>query len=265
MDPRKPEEYGQQSINAEIKSLEESIHALRCRNAPEPISSLPTEIIAAIFLLVHVPGWTDIRLTHVCRRWREIALDHPLFWSHLDFTTVTPAGATEILARARMAPLYLEAKVPGYLWGEARFVAFQKELQTHLSHIYHLRISAVPHYLNSTLKGLISPAPTLEHLSLSAERYRSTRLLQAEVPETLFDTKSPRLSSLELLNCNISWKSPLLRRLKILIIKLSIRAMPSLTNWLDALEEMPQLKKLVLHSDSFFFFFKPIYIPGYRH
>jgi hypothetical protein len=251
MDPRKPEEgYGQQPIDAEIKSLAESIHALRCRNSHEPISSLPTEIIAAIFLLVRVPGWSDFRVAHVCRRWREIALNHPLLWSHFDFTTVSPTGATEILARARMAPLYLEAKVPEYLWDDARFVAFQKELQTHLSHICHLRISAVPHHLNRTLGGLISPAPTLEHLSLSTERCPSRRQLHASVPDALFDAKSPRLSSLELLNCNISWKSPLLKGLKSLIIKLTVSARPSLTDWLDALGEMPQLKRLILHSAS---------------
>ena len=235
-----------------IQSLGKSIHASRYHNGPAPIYSLPTEVIAAIFLLVRSSGRPDFRVAHVCRRWREIALDHPLFWSHLDLTTVTPAGATEILTRARMAPLYLEAKVPVvFPWDDARFVAFLKELQTHLSHIYHLKISAVPHYLIRTLVGLKSPAPTLAHLSLSVERYpSSTRLSHLSVPDTLFDLTTPKLSSLELRNCSINWKSPLLRGLKNLIIKLSFSATPSLTNWLDALEEMPQLKKLVLHSAS---------------
>ena len=243
--------YQQQAIDAEINSLGESIYALRCRNEPAPISSLPTEIIAAIFLLVRSSGRPDIHLAHVCRRWREIALDHPLFWSHLDFTTVSSAGATEILARAKMTPLYLEAKVPGPLWDNNWFVSFQKELQTHVSHIYHLRISGQPYYLNGTLKGLTSPAPTLEHLSLSGQRsFFSDRLSQVSVPDTVFDNTTPKLSSLELLNCSISWKSPLLKGLKNLTIRLSIGATPSLKNWLDALEEMPQLNNLVLHSAS---------------
>lgn len=50
-----------------------------------------------------------LRMAHICRQWREIALNQPLFWSYFDFTTVSPAGAAEILARAKSVPLHLEA------------------------------------------------------------------------------------------------------------------------------------------------------------
>ena len=105
MDPSQPNsrEYQRQVIDAEIESLEveESIRELKYRrNALAPVSSLPTEIIGAIFLFARVtvsassatPGKkTDplawLRVTHVCHQWREIALNQPLFWSHVDFTT----------------------------------------------------------------------------------------------------------------------------------------------------------------------------------
>jgi hypothetical protein len=234
-----------------IRSLGESTHASKDRkDGPSPIYSLPTEIIAAIFLLARSTRRPDIRLAHVCRRWREIAVNHPLLWSRLDLTRVTPAGAMEILARTRMAPLYLDTTVPEPRWDNARFVAFQKALQTHVSHICHLRISALPHYLSRTLEALISPAPTLELLSLSTVWSPSTKGSHASIPDRLFDATTPKLSCLSLYNCNISWKSPLLKGLKNLTIKLFIKARPSLTDWLDALDEMPQLKKLVLHSAS---------------
>ena len=244
--------FQQQVIDAEIKSLEESLRALKKRrNTLSPISSLPTEVIAAIFYLLREQPDINLALpvTHVCHRWREIALAHPLFWSHLDFTTVSPASATEILSRAGVAPLYLEAQVPEHRWQDARFVAFQKELQTHVSHIYRLRIWASPLRLNRVLEGLISPAPTLEHLSLSTEYYSESS--QAFVPDTLFDASTPKLSSLELFNCSISWKSPLLKSLKHLeTIQLSGVVRPSLTDWLDALDEIPQLRSLLLYSAS---------------
>ena len=142
-------------------------------NTLAPISSLPNEIIAAIFLLLRSPdtvGQPDIhlvlRVAHVCHLWREIALSHPLLWSHIDFTTVSTAGATEILARAKMAPLYLEAKVPLYHWDDGRFLALQKGLQTHISRIRHLRISAEHFRLRTILESLISPAPTLDRKSV---------------------------------------------------------------------------------------------------
>ncbi len=274
MDPSQANsrEYQRQVIDAEIKSLEGSIRALRQRrNALAPVSSLPTEVIAVIFSFLRVPvpsilitmyempdplAW--LRVAHVCHYWREIALDQPLFWSHIDFTAFNSAGAAEILARAKMAPLYLEARVPTGHWDDARFSALQKELQARVSHIYHLAISAEYFHLRKTLEGLVSSAPTLEYLSLSSEGYwHRARSSQVFVPDTLFDGTTPRLSYLELRNCDVSWKSPLLKGLKNLEIRtLSTDARPSLSVWLDALEKMPQLKTLTLRSAS------PIAPPG---
>jgi hypothetical protein len=251
-------QYQQQAIDAEIKSLEESLRALRQRrNTLSPISSLPAEIIAGIFLLARLPderGRPDLRVSQVCRRWREIVLDYPVFWSHVDVTAIGPAGMTMMLARAKMAPLDLEANIPGYYtyrWDDAGFLAFQKVLQAHISHIYRLRISAKSSHLQRTLEGLISPAPTLEHLSLSFDKIYEEPSFQAYVPDNLFDSTTPKLSFLELSNCDISWKSPLLKGLKHLeTIRLSEIVRPNLTDWLDTLDEMPQLKKLLIHSAS---------------
>jgi hypothetical protein len=125
MDPSEENsrEHQQQAIDAEIKSLEapESIRALRCRrNALAPISSLPTDVTTFIFSFSRAtslafkftPGplaW--LRVAHFCHQGREIALNQPLIWSHLDFTSLSSVGAAEILARAKTAPLYLEARV----------------------------------------------------------------------------------------------------------------------------------------------------------
>ncbi|KAH9058274.1 hypothetical protein EDB87DRAFT_933890 [Lactarius vividus] len=272
MDPSQANsrEYQRQSIDAEIKSLEESIQALRRRrNALVPISSLPTEVLVTIFSFLRVrvtllafklgeksegPEW--LRVAHVCHQWREIALNQPLFWSHVDFTTVSSVGAAEMLARAETVPLQLEARIPIGHWDEARFGAFQEELQKHVSHISHLGISAAPSHLRKTLGGLASPAPTLEFLSLSGEECQNRRMREpAFVPDTLFDGSAPRLSSLELWHCNISWKSPFLRGLKHLEIRTPFER-PTLSVWLDALDEMSQLKTLTLHGAS------PIAPPG---
>ena len=197
-------EYQQQAIDAEIKSLEESIRALtHRRNALAPISSLPTEVIAVVFAYLPLPSTppftslpteltTDLfsslplpgtpplgrrpdhhpadwlHAAHVCHRWREIALDDPVFWSHVDFTNLTSAGAAEILARAKTKPLHLEARNDRRFWGDdARRRAFEKVLQAHVSNICHLSITAQPINLRRTFGGLTSPAPTLEYLSLS--------------------------------------------------------------------------------------------------
>ncbi|KAH9070749.1 hypothetical protein EDB83DRAFT_2517909 [Lactarius deliciosus] len=260
-----PREYQRQAIDAEIKSLEESLRALRRRrNALAPISSLPSELFAAIFSILRLPpsdtvllgGEPDRHLSwlsvaHVCHQWREVALNEPFFWSHVDFTTLTPAGATEMLVRAKSVPLYLEAWFPEY--DKARFSTFQKELQPRVSHISQLSIIAQHFSLERVLEGLVSPAPILRYLSLSGKKYRRRIYGQpfVPVPVTLFNGSTPRLSRLELKYCDISWKSPLFRSLNHLkISRLSADARPRLSFWLDALDEIPQLKTLVLHSAS---------------
>ncbi|KAH9023090.1 hypothetical protein EDB85DRAFT_2293007 [Lactarius pseudohatsudake] len=267
MDP----DHLRQAIDAEIKSLEASIQALRYRrNALAPISSLPTEVVTAIFTFLHIPvtlasftlgeqptrseqlAW--LRAAHVCHQWREIALNLPLLWNHVDFTIVSSAGAAEILSRAKRAPLYLEARVPCRLWDDTRFSALRKELQDHVSNISHLSISAEPFHLHRIFEGLVLPAPTLELLSLSGEEYTTvsgnrTGREQVVVPDTLFDGSTPRLSWLDLRHCDTSWNSPLFWGLKHLYIRTPFER-PSLSVWLDALGQMLQLKTLALHWAS---------------
>ena len=113
----------------------------------------------------------------------------------------------------------------------------------------HLDITTDGLSLHETLEGLVSPAPTLEYLSLHSSQADHEE--QPSVPDTIFDGAAPRLSCLELRDCNISWKSPLLKGLRYLeISKLSTLERPSLSVWLDALDELPQLKTLTLCEAS---------------
>jgi hypothetical protein len=169
------------------------------------------------------------------------------FWSHVNFTALSSAGTAEILARAKTVPLYLEARFLVGHWNNDQYCAFQKALQVCISRTCHLLISADSYHLRCTLDRLVSPAPTLETLSLFSKQ----QSLQPDVPDSLFGSTTPKLSCLKLRNCNISWKSPLLKGLKHLeIFSPSRNAIPNLSVWLDALDEMPQLKKLALHVAS---------------
>ncbi|KAF8481691.1 hypothetical protein DFH94DRAFT_825642 [Russula ochroleuca] len=242
-----------QALDDEIISLEESTRALRSRrNALAPISRLPPETLAAIFSLLPPPAlftflckghlaW--ICVTHVCRKWRETALNHPYLWSHINFTRLTPVAMAEILARTKMEPLYLGAAY--FNLSAAQLDTFEKQLEVHISHTRHLNISA---HLQSTLDRLVSPAPILEFLSLSHASHQY-KLPQVVIPINLFNGTVPSLTSLELENCNISWKSPLLKGLRTLkIFSPSTEARPKVEDWLGALNEMPQLETLILEN-----------------
>jgi hypothetical protein len=260
----------QQAIDAKIQSLEasdsESVRELKLRrNALSPISSLPPELFAAIFSFLCFPALQDgdrithkhtrFDLSHVCHQWREMALNQPFLWSEVDFSRFSLACAREILARAKTVPLDLHARIPDWEdWNKVRFGAFQKQLQAHVPYAYRLSINAESLRLHKTLEGLVSPAPTLEYLSLiSRGGYWKDTLarvsLHVSVPDTLFDGSAPRLFHLYLFRFAISWKSPLLKGLRHLEIhQPGLR--PKLVAWLDALDEMSQLETLILLEAS---------------
>jgi hypothetical protein len=256
-------EHLRRAIDAELKSLEKSARALKLRrNALAPISRLPPETIVIIFSFLSLPrdyvrlltgdeqdslAW--LRVSHVCHRWREIALNHPRFWSHIDFTTLTLAGVAEVLSRSKMAPLELEANLSCVQWEVSRFAAFREQLVSHMSHTCRLSITAKSSDPQRTVGQLVGPAPTLEWLSLIVEDKDHRRVgirSRTTIPPNFFDGSAPRLSRLQLDHCDIGWTSPLFRGLRILDIQtLSLGARPKLGEWLDAMDEMVKLETLV--------------------
>lgn len=101
-------------IDGDIKVVKWVIQEMEYRrNALVPISRLPPETLVEIFAFLPFPADTSgcvsyltlISVTHVCRRWREVALSFPSLWSYINFTKLTPTGFTGILARAKMSPL----------------------------------------------------------------------------------------------------------------------------------------------------------------
>jgi hypothetical protein len=146
-----------------------------------------------------------------------------------------------MLVRTKMVPLHLE--VDFTCWSQEHIDAFEQQLEDHISHTRHLKVRG---HLQMVLKRLVSPAPTLEFLSLSHSSRPSAPNRDA-IPVNLFNGTTPSLTSLELQSCDIGWKLPLLKGLKTLkICWIDPPARPKLEDWLDALDEMPQLESLFL-------------------
>ena len=246
-----PRDDLRQAIDDEINSLEQSIRVLKSRrNTLAPISCLPPETLATIFSFLS-PDEGDFHLdwicfSRVCRHWRETALNYPRLWSHINFrvlydsyknTEGAPAIIAEILARAKTVPLHLDFNLHLVEPGND---AFLQQIDAHISQTRHLRVTGPL----ISVKPLVSSAPILESLSLLR-----TDSYTIPIPSDLFNCTTPSLRILELENFDISWKAPLLKGLQSLELRyLSVEAPPELEDWLDALNEMPQLKTLSLHS-----------------
>ncbi|KAI0281206.1 hypothetical protein BGY98DRAFT_1094968 [Russula aff. rugulosa BPL654] len=246
-----PRDRSRQAIIGEvIDLLEASIRALKSRhNELAPISRLPSEVLATIFSFLSIFAWNEgssvlawTYVARVCCRWRETTLNHPRLWSHINLTKLTPVGIVEIFSRTKTAPLNLNLEVTFYKWNMEHYEALARQLEAHISHTRHLKLSG--YCLSIVIKRLVLPTPILESISLS--HYGTSNLT---IPDNLFNCTAPSLTSLKLNKCDISWKSPLLKRLRILeILELSSNARPELNDWLDALNEMSQLKDFSLRS-----------------
>ncbi|KAI0037473.1 hypothetical protein FA95DRAFT_1477439, partial [Auriscalpium vulgare] len=86
-------------------------------NACAPVSRLPPELLCRIFsdlvglevdFAPELDGFPSsmpwVRLSHVCRHWRDVALNDPTFWARLQLP-LPPRWADAIISRSQGAPL----------------------------------------------------------------------------------------------------------------------------------------------------------------
>lgn len=82
-------------------------------NSLQPVGKIPVEILLLIFVSCikdaplkrygsRVP-WERVRLTHVCSRWRAVAISSLTLWDIIDLTW--PAWTKELVTRSQQAPL----------------------------------------------------------------------------------------------------------------------------------------------------------------
>jgi len=153
-----------QDIDA-VKRLLLSV--LARRNMLVPISILPAEILARTFRFTAFLeqsysdslGW--VHVTHVCRRWRQIALDDSTLWMHFSAYPRNKDWISERLSRARNAPLVI--KLEGSI-GKDTFPL----LLPHISHTRELYLRDLSFHHSEIVREIsIQKAPALERLELS--------------------------------------------------------------------------------------------------
>ncbi|KAI0060683.1 hypothetical protein BV25DRAFT_1992747 [Artomyces pyxidatus] len=247
------------TVDDEIEAARLAVCAMRTRrNALAPISVLPPEILARIFELhaIDCPhgkvdyyradrmnlrfGWIA-SATHVCRRWREVALDHPRLWGRLAFN-MGSKWVEEMLARVKAAPIFVSQKLPYCSPPTTGTVTLMHPaIPSRLSQVQELNFSG---YLEHMLPLLTRPAPMLERLELSTDVDMTT---QVSIPINFLDNHAPRLREIELRNVSHAWGVFPSRALTELKIAFSINPIPtSFAQFLDFLEGTPTLTKLTL-------------------
>jgi hypothetical protein len=239
----------QTEIDNELTAFKERMRSLRTRhNSLSPISSIPSEILGAIFVhhaqeiqflyFPHEPvvlSWLNV--VRVCHHWREVALGTPELWA-TPFLNSSRA-TEEMLVRSKMVPLNLRG---GLVY---RMESVQKVFM-HVERLQEVSLLFFGGEMYRCIMEFLSElsacsAPKLQSLSLE-QGYEPK--LRIAIPTSFL---APKLRILKIKYCDISWASTILTGLTVLDIKwLSPECLPTLDELISVLYRMPALHTLVL-------------------
>ncbi|KAA1475943.1 hypothetical protein DENSPDRAFT_842825 [Dentipellis sp. KUC8613] len=260
-------------LEAEMEAVKLVMCSLRTRhNALAFVNRLPSEVLAQIFEWVRkaymdssphnsrrVPvakadiQWVD--LTHVCRQWRIVAINHPVLWSHIFIGT---KFTEEFLRRSHGALVTINytTDFPAWIVSTPQPDDDVEDLagiiSQNLSHMQSFGFMATRAHYAIILPFLLRPAPVLEKAVLTNGFFVSLDTTPApSLPSDLFDRFAPRLRHLQLHGWSFPWSFHTFNTLVHLQIS-RLREPPGTTDtgdlgeFLAALSRMPSLQVLVL-------------------
>ena len=186
-----------------------------------PISLLPPEVLARVFhfLLLEEPpfpierdlGWR--RATHVCRFWRQVALDDSSLWGTISGITTNAELISEMLARSRDAPLDIDLNLNLHfdIHGALYEALYRKVLLLFPPHLPRTRKLQL-HNLSASNFDIIQSiysreAPALEHFEIGFSNTSpgSPVVFHDLGDTTLFKARAPRLRTLLLSHVLVTW------------------------------------------------------------
>jgi hypothetical protein len=242
-----------------IDTARQLLHSHLARlNAFTPISVLPPEVLARIFyfLVFKDPacsrgqnlGW--IRATHVCQFWRQVALDDSSLWATISGFSENTELISEMLARARNAPLDIDIHLDGMSGLEVL-----RMFPPHISHTRELRLHGPSFLYFRGVRCIYGrEAPALEYFEL---RVSANSPIPVRNPggTILFKGQAPRLRTFSLSQVLMPWSHiprGQLTQLKIVLFKeISTADVPScgdLNQLIGLLDNCPGLEVLVLEN-----------------
>jgi hypothetical protein len=231
--------------------MEGAIRALKSRrNSLAAVSRLPPEILSKIFVCyaaTYEPAQLTmdwVKVTHVSRHWRTVAIGCPCLWTTPVFAQ--PRWVEEMLKRSKMAPLVIDAhsRHMGPKWTEVVQLAMN-----HISRVRELKIVSPSTSFGKLFSSVPRAAPMLQILVLSTSTidYGEPSHDNYSIPPELFSDDSSQLRHLELIQCNLDWTSHLLKGLTHLKIHdTPPGTRPSTPLFLGVLEQLPSLTVLDL-------------------
>ncbi|KAK7058585.1 hypothetical protein VNI00_002221 [Paramarasmius palmivorus] len=244
-------------VDKKIEDAEYQVVLLkRERNSRLPISRLPVEIFAEIFIYLtpkvsRIPWirrrWGSKRraiewlfFTHVCHAWRTTALNQSSLWTCPDWY-IPDLGYT-MIERAKHSALHIAIT-------ECLGHDILHTIQNQIGRIETLIIMVTDDNYTSALQGfitsLVQPAPRLRSINFHAEVDQ-----KLSFPSHFLALDTPLLKDISLYRCHVPWRSPVLENLTSLVLSGNNSDLPSGQQFLETLRHMPSLHELELNCTA---------------
>ena len=240
------------------------VEEARQRNLLAPVSRLPPELVLHIFAYVKatvtleskynygingVQGRDWIKLTHVFRLWRDIALCAPSLWTDIHISKYNYRWANEMLRRSQQIPLAVHVNFLGFTRRTRKYKEIDTALSTLEASVGRCRVLSLYNVQAEAFARFFPPnhnASQLHTLRLSSDYlYASGRDKNALVlsDRTLL---ADALRHLTLIAFELDWTSSFLRRLTHLKISSCPFDSSDVQSFLRVLPEMTSLELLDL-------------------
>ncbi|KAG9003670.1 hypothetical protein FRB94_002993 [Tulasnella sp. JGI-2019a] len=227
---------------------------------PASAITVPDDILYKIFLVgfSNHPRTFGRLVSHVCRRWRRVALDSPILWSQLVFDrdgSDTFEHERLCLGRSYGAPLDVE--ISGKAFAESKDVHTRMRkvmqlIEPHAGRWKSLKLSNIPENAFIVLGDRLAhlAVPNLETLTVSHRSWKPRNANWKFRP--FLSTGAPRLKNLTLRSVPFEWDSSLLHNLHKLTLDVlgltwSDRVFVA-TKVYTLLSQSPELMELVVSS-----------------
>ncbi|KAF8905730.1 hypothetical protein CPB84DRAFT_1771055 [Gymnopilus junonius] len=269
-DPSLEPEEALRLIDLELAEHFKSVAVLtrlrgRITNFCLPVSRLPAEVLARIFTTYqdavmkerHARPMAWISITHVCQHWREIAVNYPLLWTHIDFRY--PRWAEEMLLRSKPSDLVVHIDSEAQVFTShgqdiEAFKVVQIFFQQHLTRAVEIVLTGIDDidlFQAMVICLPVTPVPRLRVLTLGgwgsppldADYIDTIELMEARLTNTV------SLTTLEVDDA-MEWDSKLLTGLIHLSVTNSLdeefERRPSQLSFTKALGRLDTLQRLGL-------------------
>lgn len=198
------------------------------------------QVLCTDFVHISAPPYTFLSFSHVCRHWRQVALDYPTIWTRLDLS-LGEVLTMQMLRRAKSAPFSFFGDITHSADG------FLQELSDAYANIVTLYLIGTHGALDLFVARLKEPIPFLTSLTISFST--ECELSSHSYPlrsSALEDFIHPRLRRLRLNNVAIPWSSKCISSLTSLEISLPKTSPSELRTILHAIARNPLLENLDL-------------------